>query len=40
MALTALKKAVANILGNLKKISISRSTVHETALPKYPLMCG
>ena len=36
LTLTALKKAVVNILGNSRKISISSFTVHETAIQTYP----
>ena len=35
-----LRKTFKNILGNSWKISISSSTVHETTLPKHPLICG
>ena len=40
LTLITLKNATANVLGNPRKISISSSTVHETALPKHLLMYG
>ena len=40
LILTTLKNAVANILENSTKISITGSPVHETTLPRDLIMCG
>ena len=40
LTLTILKNAVANVLGNSTKISISGSPIHQTTLTKHLIMCG